>query len=60
MGLLDSVIGAVTGHTSEEGHLAKILSGLLADDSEVGGLHGLVDKFNQAGLGNSSPPGRRA
>ena len=29
-----------------------MLGGLLANNGELGGLHGLVDKFNQAGLGD--------
>lgn len=52
MGLLDSVMGSVTGQLSQEGNLLKILSELLANNSELGGLAGLVEKFNQAGMGN--------
>lgn len=52
MGLLDSVMGSVTGQLGQEGNLLKILGGLLANNSELGGLAGLVEKFNQAGMGN--------
>jgi len=52
MGLLDSVVGSVTGQLGQEGNLLKILSGFLANNSELGGLAGLVEKFNQAGMGN--------
>lgn len=51
MGLLDSVMGAVSGQLQEQGGLAKALGGLLAADGGQGGLGGLVEKFNQAGLG---------
>ncbi|MFM9879865.1 MAG: YidB family protein [Burkholderiaceae bacterium] len=52
MGLLDSVLGAVMGGAQEHGGLASALEGLLSNDGGHGGLPGLVDKFNQAGLGN--------
>ena len=51
MGLFDSVLGAVSNHLQQQGGLAQVLSGLLANNGELGGLNGLVEKFNQAGLG---------
>lgn len=51
MGLFDSVLGAVSNHLQQQGGLAQVVSGLLANHGELGGLNGLVDKFNQAGLG---------
>jgi len=61
MGLLDSVLGQVLGGNAQGapggtgglGGLAGALGGLLASNqNEVGGLGGLVSKFEQAGLGN--------
>ncbi|MES2879279.1 MAG: YidB family protein [Pseudomonadota bacterium] len=51
MGLFDSVIGAVTGQIQQQGGLTSVLGGLLANNGELGGLSGLKDKFNQAGMG---------
>ncbi len=51
MGLLDSVMGAVSGQLQQQGGLGNVLGGLLAADGGQGGLSGLVEKFNQAGLG---------
>lgn len=66
MGLLDSLVGAATsalqagtqdapqGDGAAGGGLASLLpvvTGLLAGNGEGGGLAGLVEKFNQAGLG---------
>lgn len=53
MGLLDSVMGAVTGQMQQQGGgLSNVLGGLLANNSELGGLGGLVDKFQQNGMGD--------
>ncbi len=52
MGLFDSVLGAVAGQLQQQGGLTQVLGGLLANNSELGGLNGLTEKFNQAGLGN--------
>lgn len=52
MGLLDSVMGAVTSQAGQQGGLASVLGGLLANNSELGGLSGLIEKFKQAGLGD--------
>jgi uncharacterized protein YidB (DUF937 family) len=52
MSLFDSVLGAVSSHVQQQGGLGNVLSGLLANNGELGGLNGLVEKFNQAGLGD--------
>jgi uncharacterized protein YidB (DUF937 family) len=52
MSLLDSVLGAVSGQMQQQGGLASVLGGLLANNGSMGGLGGLADKFNQAGLGD--------
>ena len=66
MGLLDSVIGALSGgQQAQGGSLSSLIStvssnpqmlqavtGMLGNDGEHGGLGGLVSKFEQAGLGN--------
>jgi uncharacterized protein YidB (DUF937 family) len=51
MGLLDSVMGAVMGQVQQQGGIAGVLGELLANDGAGGGLRGLVEKFNEAGLG---------
>jgi uncharacterized protein YidB (DUF937 family) len=53
MGLLDSVLGAVSGKTEGSGGanaLVGILGGLL---QQSGGLQGLANKFSQGGCGNA-------
>jgi len=53
MGLLDSILGAVSGKTEGSGGAAQligILGGLLA---QSGGLEGLANKFSQSGQGNA-------
>ena len=70
MGLLDSVLGAVTGNAqgnslggggglsdligmvSNNPDLLKAAAGMLGNDGGLGGLDGLVAKFQQAGLGD--------
>lgn len=55
MGLFDSVLGAVSSQLQEQvagGNLTQVLGNLLANNGELGGLQGMMDKFNQAGLGN--------
>ena len=52
MGLFDSVLGAVSGQLQQQGGLASVLSGLLSADGGQGGFGGLVDKLNQAGMGD--------
>lgn len=51
MGLFDSIVGAAMGQLQQQGGLAGALGGLLANDGATGGLSGLTEKFNQAGLG---------
>jgi uncharacterized protein YidB (DUF937 family) len=53
MGLLDSILGAVSGQSqtsSQAGPLIGVISGLLA---QSGGLQGLANKFAQSGQGNA-------
>ena len=53
MGLLDSILGAVSGKTEGSGGAAQligVLGGLLA---QSGGLQGLANKFAQSGHGNA-------
>jgi uncharacterized protein YidB (DUF937 family) len=53
MGLLDSILGAVTGKPDDSGGAAQligVLGGLLA---QSGGLQGLANKFAQSGQGNA-------
>ena len=53
MGLLDSILGAVSGKSDASGGvtpLIGILGGLLA---QSGGLQGLANKFSQSGQGNA-------
>src|SRR5262245_14803099 len=53
MGLLDSILGAVSGKTEGSGGAAQligVLGGLLA---QSGGLQGLASKFAQSGQGDT-------
>lgn len=50
MSLFDSVMGAVSGHVQQQGGMASVLGGLLANNGEAGGLDGLVEKFKQGGM----------
>jgi uncharacterized protein YidB (DUF937 family) len=53
MGLLDSILGAVSGKGDTSGNAAPligVLSGLL---TQSGGLQGLASKFSQSGQGNA-------
>ena len=53
MGLLDSILGAVSGKTDGSGgatQLIGVLGGLL---TQSGGLQGLASKFAQSGQGNA-------
>jgi uncharacterized protein YidB (DUF937 family) len=52
MGLLDSILGAMTGRTDGSGRgsaIMEIVSGLLAQN---GGLQGLANRFSQKGHGD--------
>jgi len=53
MGLLDSILGAMSGKSDASGQAAPligVLSGLLA---QSGGLQGLANKFSQSGQGDT-------
>jgi uncharacterized protein YidB (DUF937 family) len=53
MGLLDSILGAMSGKSDASGQAAPligVLSGLL---TQSGGLQGLANKFSQSGQGNT-------
>jgi uncharacterized protein YidB (DUF937 family) len=52
MGLLDSIMGAASGQVQQQGGLANVLGGLLANNGDMGGLGGLAQKFQQAGMGD--------
>lgn len=61
MGLLDSMLGSVLnpqqggGQQSGAGGLGALLPaviGMLANNGQGGGLGGLMEKFNQAGMGD--------
>ena len=67
MGLLESVLGQVLGAVGQAqpqqhgglagfggdlGGIAGALGGLLANNGSLGGLGGLVSKFEQAGMGD--------
>jgi len=56
MGGLDALLGGSSGGGAPAGAggggLADVLGGLLANDGQMGGLGGLVSKFEQAGLGD--------
>ena len=68
MGLLDAVLsaaGAILGDQQQPqqgslgnlgslGALLPIVAGMLGNDSQHGGLGGLLEKFNQAGLGDAA------
>ena len=55
MGLLDSIVGQVTGAlnqggSAQAGGLMEIVSGLI-NNPQTGGLQGLIQSFEQNGLG---------
>jgi uncharacterized protein YidB (DUF937 family) len=55
MGLLDTVIGAINGASSNDAtgahpDLLHAALGMLSNDSPGGGLQGLIQKFEQGGL----------
>jgi uncharacterized protein YidB (DUF937 family) len=54
MNLLGNILGQVLGGGQAEGgnNMASIIGGLLSNDGAQGGLGGLVEKFNQAGMGD--------
>lgn len=52
MGLLDSVIGAVMSSPQAQGGIQALVGQLLANDGPLGGLAGLQQKAQAAGLGD--------
>ncbi len=59
MGLLDNILGSVLGNNPNAGPLQSVLGSILggsqgpaAGNAAGGGLPGLVEQFNKAGLGN--------
>ncbi len=52
MGLLDSVIGALSGvaTASGSGDMLHVVLDMLANDGDGPGVHGLVDRFERSGL----------
>jgi uncharacterized protein YidB (DUF937 family) len=52
MGLLDSVLGAVSGKTGEAGGATALIGALSGLLEQSGGLQGLANKFSQGGAGN--------
>lgn len=53
MGLLDSVIGAMSGNTGEAGGANALVGMLGSIIQQNGGLQGLADKFSQSGAGGA-------
>lgn len=57
MGILDSALNALGGNRSQDGgtqeRLIQAALALLADNGQNDGLHGLVERFQEAGLGNT-------
>ncbi len=49
MGLLDSVLGGLTGQGGNSGALMNVVSGIL---NQSGGLTGLLQQFQSGGLGH--------
>jgi uncharacterized protein YidB (DUF937 family) len=55
MGLLDSVLGSVMGGNQQGGAMGALLpviTSMLSNDGQQGGLGGLMAKFQQAGMGD--------
>jgi uncharacterized protein YidB (DUF937 family) len=61
MSLLNSVLSAVLGGAGQSGGasaggnlgaLLPVITSMLSNDGQQGGLGGLMDKFNQAGMGD--------
>jgi uncharacterized protein YidB (DUF937 family) len=53
MGLLDSVLGAVSGKTGEAGGAAALVGVVGTLIEQNGGLQGLANKFSQSGAGGA-------
>ena len=52
MGLFDSILGSVLGGGSNQSNLANLAVSLITNHGSGNGLAGLVQQFEQAGLGN--------
>lgn len=50
-GLLGGLLGGQQGGSGNLGALLPVITSMLSNDGQQGGLGGLMDKFNQAGLG---------
>jgi uncharacterized protein YidB (DUF937 family) len=53
MGMLDSVLGAVSGKTGEAGGAAALVGVVGTLIQQNGGLQGLANKFSQSGAGGA-------
>jgi uncharacterized protein YidB (DUF937 family) len=51
-GLLGGLLGGQQGGAGNLGALLPVITGMLGNDGAHGGLGGLMEKFNQAGLGD--------
>lgn len=52
VGMLGSLTGGSAGNLGGLAALLPVVAGMLSNDSQHGGLGGLLEKFNQAGLGD--------
>ncbi len=50
--LFNSVLGNLSQQGGSMGAIASVASSLLANDGQSGGISGLVEKFQQAGMGD--------
>ena len=53
MGLLDSMLGAAAQQLGQKDGLGAVLGQLLGNDGAVGGIGGLVERFQAAGMGDT-------
>ena len=51
-GGLGGGLGGIIGMLASNPQLVQVVTGMLSNNSATGGLGGLADKFNQAGLGD--------
>lgn len=51
-GLLGGLLGGQQGGSGNLGALLPVITSMLGNDGQQGGLGGLMEKFNQAGLGD--------
>jgi uncharacterized protein YidB (DUF937 family) len=52
MGLIDSLLGSVLGGEDKQKALAKLVGDLVTNNSSGQGLAGLVQQFQQKGMGD--------